>query len=69
MTEHGSADARASGSEEPRSASDPWTEFMNGFLPVAAVVGPALMLVAALFVTAGVQTLPGTSTGSASLRR
>ena len=57
MTDHGSIDAHAS--DGPHPTAEPWAEFMNGFLPVAAVVGPALMVVAALFVAAGVETLPG----------
>jgi len=39
--------------------TDSWSRFFGRLVPVLAVVGPALALVAALFVTLQVQMLPG----------
>lgn len=41
------------------SPTDPWSRFFGRLIPILAVAGPALGLVAALFVTFQVQMLPG----------
>ena len=39
--------------------ADAWSSFFGRLLPVAAIAGPALMLLGALCVAFGIQTLPG----------
>lgn len=45
--------------DEQGAGLDAWTAFMQRLLPRAAVVGPVLSVVAALFVAFDIQTLPG----------
>ena len=46
-------------SPTPGTATDPWSSFFGRLLPRAAVTGPVLLLLGALCVSAGIQTLPG----------